>query len=169
MLVILPLALAKTSFGGTQDSSMQEKPCLIPFLFSHNQSKGDFSFWPLLHVAHQNSQMCLGGDRSSLLTISFNSSELHNGSWDLFPPPAVSSPLPPKPHPTTLCSYLKCQRLLPITPPHAKPEARATQTEASPLRLLSVCFHISLPSVSPPPWCSYCFSLSQGLLCFSSS
>lgn len=86
-----------------------------------------------------------------------------------FPPPAVSSPLPPKPCPTTLCSYLKCQRLLPITPPHAKPEALAMQTDVSPLWLLSVCFHISLPSVSPPPLCSYCFCLSQGLLCFSSS
>lgn len=85
-----------------------------------------------------------------------------------FPPPAVSSPLPLKPHPTTLYSYLKCQRLLPITPPHAKPEAQATQTQASPLWLLSVCFHTSLTSVSPPPLCSYCFCPCQGL-CFSSS
>ncbi len=51
--------------------------------------------------------------------------------------------------------------------PRQKPEAQATQSEAS--RLLSVCFHFSLPSVSPPPLCSYCFCLRQGLLCFSSS
>lgn len=119
---------------------------------------------------HQNSQMCLGGDHSSFLNYFLQFIRITQWLMGFeFPPPAVSSPLPPKPHPTTLSSYLKCQRLLPITPPHAKPEAQATQTEASPLRLLSVCFHTSLPSVSPPPLRSYCFCLRQGLLCFSSS
>lgn len=38
---------------------------------------------------------------------------------------------------------------------------------ASPPSLLSVCFHSSPTSVSPPPMCSCWFHCCQGLLCFS--
>lgn len=66
-----------------------------------------------------------------------------------FPPPALSSPLTPKPHPTTLSSYLKRQRLLPITPPHTKPEAQAMQTEVFPLGLLVFIFPLPRSALLP--------------------
>lgn len=123
----------------------------------------------VLLMVHQNSKVHRGSNRSNLFNFfSFNSSDLHKGSWDLsFLLLQVSGPLPHKPHPTTLSSYLKCQWLLPITPPHAKPEAQSTPAQASPPSLLSVCFHSSRTSVSPPPMCSCCFHPCQGLLCFS--
>lgn len=128
-----------------------------------------FSFGPLL-MLDQNSQMCLGGNHSSL--FNYFLSFIWITQWLVgfqFPPPASVKSTSPQTASHRISSYLKCQRLFPITPPHAKPEARATQMEASPLRLLSICFHISLTSVSPPPLCSYCFCPCQGLLCFSFS
>lgn len=95
------------------------------------------------------------------------SSDLHNASWDfsflLLP---VSSPLP---HITASHHTLQLFKVSAPPSPHTKPAAQAMQTEASPLWLLSVCFHISLTSVSPPPSCFCCFCPCQGLLCFSFS
>lgn len=142
----------------------------ICYLYSHYTYFCELQVRVSLMV-QQNSEMHLESNCSSVFNFySFNSSDLYKGSQDLsFLLLRVSGPLPHKPHPTTLCSYLKCQWLLPITPPHAKPEAQSTPTEASPPSLLSVCFHSSRTSVSPPPMCSCCFHPCQGLLCFSFS
>lgn len=80
-----------------------------------------FPLWAIADVINQKSQMWLEDSLWSFFNYFLQFIWVSQWLMDCqFPPPAVSSPLPPKPHPTTLSSYLKCQRLLPITPPHTK-------------------------------------------------
>lgn len=66
-----------------------------------------------------------------------------------FPSPTVSSPLPHKPHPITLSSYLKCQQQLPITPPHAKTRSWGHANWGLPTATF-ICLFSYFPSLGRP-------------------